>query len=207
VRELFNSMNAAELEKAKKRPGLCPRPRPHIYEEGQDEFPQLTTVNGTRDVPVLVAYAGLKKSWRKDNREFVDASTHLINHKLKTIPDIANFLQQYPPVTDDDDEESDFEELDNGPATAQKVDEEGVDEGWSQGDGFGVQEYIEPAPVEIDGGDSADDKGEDEEEKTADEERVPVEEPIGDASKHESTPPIDYYLSYLCTCSCGRCRH
>jgi hypothetical protein len=143
-----------------------------------------------RDIPVLVTYAGLKKSWHKGNCEFVDTSTHLINHKLKTIPNIANFLQKYPPTSDDsDDDESDIGEMHGGPASAQEVDGGGIDGEWGLGNSCGMQEGGELAPVDIDRGDAADDEDDDEE----DEEVV-----IEDAGKYRHTPAVNHDLSVCC---------
>jgi hypothetical protein len=117
VRELFNAIDAAKLEKAMRKPGLCTCPHPCIDGEGQSDLPQLTTTSSNgREVLMPTAYCGLKKAWRKDNQDLVNASTHLVDHQLKTIPDIACFLNQYQPHTSDNDEDDD-DEMDCSPGT------------------------------------------------------------------------------------------
>jgi hypothetical protein len=141
-----------------RKPGLCPRPRPRIDADGRSDLPQLTTTGSNgQEVPMPIAYCGLKKAWRKDNRDLVNTSTHLVDHQLKTIPDIANFLNQYQPHTSDNDEDDD-DEMDCGPVTMPVPVAAAPSEATRHDEGG--------EPVELDEGETADneDDGEDIEE-------------------------------------------
>ncbi|QRV82676.1 hypothetical protein RhiJN_10691 [Ceratobasidium sp. AG-Ba] len=93
---LFEAIRVAEHEKAKSRPGLCPRFPTRRVEMTRRPVPQLERGTGTNKVVVCIALSGISKSWREANPHEFTKYAPLINTKAATKPDIGTFLAKYP---------------------------------------------------------------------------------------------------------------
>lgn len=165
-----------------KKRGLCPRPRRPKFDKGSSKFPQITkTAANGREVPVVVAYCGLKKVWRRENRELINSSPHLIDKSLKANPSISDFVDRYPPI---DYAQAANDESDGSPApaiTQADAPSEGEDPDAPEPVGWGLDD--------VDGGEVADD--EEDEEVPA-----PVAQQVG-----EYQPKFQLTVAHLDVCS------
>ncbi|QRV94933.1 hypothetical protein RhiJN_22951 [Ceratobasidium sp. AG-Ba] len=93
---LFEAIQVAEHEKAKAKPGLCPRFPKRQLEITRRPIPQLERGTGTNKVIVRVALCGISKAWREANPHEFTKYAPLINAKATTKPDISAFLARYP---------------------------------------------------------------------------------------------------------------
>ncbi|KAG8692687.1 hypothetical protein FRC08_009601 [Ceratobasidium sp. 394] len=96
----------AELEKARSRPGLCPRFPPRIINIVKRPIPQLDRGTGNARTLVQVTHCGISREWRENNLEEFKKYGHLINVKATMKPDISAFLAKYPTPSHDDDQGS-----------------------------------------------------------------------------------------------------
>lgn len=132
---LYDAIQVAEREKAKARPGLCPRVPPLNVDVVKRPIPHLERGMGVGKVTIRIALCGISKSWRERYPEEFHKSTHLLNMKQISKPDINLFLAQHP-MAEIDSGESIKDEL--------KEDEPSDSELWAYGtqvegeaDGYG----------------------------------------------------------------------
>lgn len=93
---LFDAIYVAEREKARAKPGLCPRLPPRRIEVVKGPIPTLEHGSGSGRVPVRIAVCGVSKSWRQRYPDDFKKYAHLIDMRVTNKPDIDSFLEQYP---------------------------------------------------------------------------------------------------------------
>jgi hypothetical protein len=96
VSNLYDAIHVAELEKARARPGLCPRLPLCKVEVIKSPIPSLERGSGSGKVPVRIAACGISRSWCQKYPDEYKKYTHLLNMKEVSKPDISLFLQQHP---------------------------------------------------------------------------------------------------------------
>jgi hypothetical protein len=97
------------VDKAKARPGICPRRPKHAVVTINAGVPQLERGSGRNNIIVQTAECGFSKEWRKENKTLIDKFSHLIDKKVKK-PDISAFLTRYPVQESDSEDEGDEDE-------------------------------------------------------------------------------------------------
>ncbi|KAG9093099.1 hypothetical protein FRC06_011673 [Ceratobasidium sp. 370] len=93
---LFDAIHLADCEKAKAKPGLCPRLPPRRIEIVRCPIPHLERGTGAAKSTIRIAVCGISKSWRRANPDEFKRYAHLLNTKANVRPDISSFLTQYP---------------------------------------------------------------------------------------------------------------
>ncbi|KAF8604848.1 hypothetical protein BDV93DRAFT_555276 [Ceratobasidium sp. AG-I] len=93
---LYEAIQVAEREKGRARPGLYPRLPSTRIETVRRPIPHLERGTGSGKVTIRIALCGLSKSWRKAYPDEIQKSTHLLNMKAVTKPDISAFLAKHP---------------------------------------------------------------------------------------------------------------
>jgi hypothetical protein len=99
---LYEAIHAAEREKARAKPGLCPRLPFRRVEVVKRPIPHLERGTGTGKVTIRIAVCGVSKSWRDKNPDEFRKYAHLFNMKETTRPDVTSFLASHPMVHPDD---------------------------------------------------------------------------------------------------------
>ncbi|KAF8598962.1 hypothetical protein BDV93DRAFT_560861 [Ceratobasidium sp. AG-I] len=123
---LFEAIQVAEREKAKARPGLCPRIQPSRIQLVRRSIPHLERGTGSGKATIRIALCSFSKSWREANPDEIQKNAHLLNMKEVVKPDINDFLAKYP-----------MPEVDSGESVKDepKLDEASDSELWA----FGTQ--------------------------------------------------------------------
>ncbi|KAF8602007.1 hypothetical protein BDV93DRAFT_509670 [Ceratobasidium sp. AG-I] len=93
---LYKAIQVAEREKGRARPGLYPRLPSTRIETVRRPIPHLERGTGSGKVTIRIALCGLSKSWREAYPDEIQKSTHLLNMKAVTKPDISAFLAKHP---------------------------------------------------------------------------------------------------------------
>ncbi|KAF8603014.1 hypothetical protein BDV93DRAFT_508771 [Ceratobasidium sp. AG-I] len=123
---LYEAIHVAEREKAKARPGLCPRIQPSRIQLVRRSIPHLERGTGSGKATIRIALCSFSKSWREANPDEIQKNAHLLNMKEVVKPDINDFLAKYP-----------MPEVDSGESVKDepKLDEASDSELWA----FGTQ--------------------------------------------------------------------
>ncbi|KAG9085536.1 hypothetical protein FRC07_013350, partial [Ceratobasidium sp. 392] len=101
---VVDAIYVAECEKAKAKPGLCPRFPPRIIEITNRPLPLLERGIGSAKVIVRIALCGISKTWCHDYPDEFRKNPHLINMRETDKPDTSMFLVQHPMASIDNDE-------------------------------------------------------------------------------------------------------
>ncbi|KAG9089974.1 hypothetical protein FS749_000914 [Ceratobasidium sp. UAMH 11750] len=111
---LYEAIRVAELDKARARPGLCPRGPPRRIELVKRPVPQLERGTGNHKVVIRIPLCAISKSWRDSNPDELKKYAHLINTKVTAKPDISAFLGKYPMPKHEEDDYSTSDRESNG---------------------------------------------------------------------------------------------
>ncbi|KAG8727992.1 hypothetical protein FRC10_005423, partial [Ceratobasidium sp. 414] len=93
---LYDAIHVAGREKARAKPGLCPRLPPRRVETIKCPIPTLERGSGSGRVPVRIAMCGVSKSWPQKHPDDFRKHVHLLNMRETDKPDITSFLEQHP---------------------------------------------------------------------------------------------------------------
>lgn len=147
---LYDAIHVAECERARAKPGLCPRLPHRSIEAVKRPIPHLERGSGSGKVTVRIAICGISRAWRQSHSNDFGKYAHLINMKETVKPDILLFLEQHPMSNLDDDEvdkrgdnsDSGVVKLEGGWSGKEDMD---VDTGASSGeaDHFGVWKGVD----------------------------------------------------------------
>ncbi|KAF8604449.1 hypothetical protein BDV93DRAFT_507761 [Ceratobasidium sp. AG-I] len=97
--------------------------------------------SGKKKDIVHIAACGISKAWHKKYSTDFENGAYLINNKASTNPDINNFLDQHPPLHEDDDVDSESDDMVGSPV--QDISQISKGKGKGRGCGIGKESMDE----------------------------------------------------------------